>query len=35
MDEENLKKCIENKITSIILNHWEFLNYNWPSINYK
>ena len=31
----DIDKLITDEINSIIVNHWAFLNYNWPIINHK
>jgi hypothetical protein len=29
----DFNKLITDEVNSIIVNHWMFLNYNWPIIN--
>jgi hypothetical protein len=35
MEEINIDQLINNKVNLIIVNKWDFLNYNWPVIHSK
>ena len=35
MDQQNITDKINNEVNKIIIDNWNFLEYNWPVINYK